>query len=104
MRARHAAPGGAFRRFVMRAATSVVVGLLVLLHLGFFALEAVLWERLEPARKALGFPVEADLPDNATAERRDAVREVTRQTGKVAANQGVSNLFLAAGLAWGLYR
>jgi putative membrane protein len=53
------------------------------LHTGFFVLEAVLWE--QPA----GLKVFRQTPEKAAI------------TAVLAKNQGVYNLFLAAGLIWG---
>jgi uncharacterized membrane protein len=74
----------------MRIAIKVFVGLLVAIHLGFFAIEAIFWEDCPPIRHNLGF-------------NRDDKTEVA-EVAKVAKNQGVSNAFLAAGLAWGLFK
>jgi putative membrane protein len=65
-------------------AASVVIGLVALLHLYFLVLEMFLWDK--PAgMKAFGLTPEA------------------AQSSKVlAANQGLYNGFLAAGLLWGL--
>lgn len=73
----------------MRVLLTVLIGLLVIAHLGFAAAEAILWEHCPEIRKNLGF------------ERHEAaeVHEVT----KVAKNQGLCNAFLAAGLAWGFW-
>jgi putative membrane protein len=65
---------------------SIAVGLVALLHLGFLVLEMFLWTR--PAgRRAFGLS-----------------RELAQQTAALAANQGLYNGFLAAGLLWGLLR
>jgi putative membrane protein len=65
-------------------AANVAVALVALLHLYFLVLEMFLWDR--PAgRRAFGHTVEA-----------------ARATKVLAANQGLYNGFLAAGLAWGL--
>jgi putative membrane protein len=71
----------------MKVLAQSVVGLLIFAHLLFFLLEAVLWRtRLaDKAREKLGF-----------------VGDQT-EVARFAINQGVSNLFLAAGLAWGLW-
>lgn len=68
----------------MSIAASVVIGLVALLHLYFLVLEMFLWDK--PAgMKAFGLTPEA------------------AQSSKVlAANQGLYNGFLAAGLLWGL--
>jgi putative membrane protein len=61
-----------------------LVVLVALLHVGFLVLEMVLWTRTQ-GRKVFGL-------DRAFAE----------QTRGLAANQGLYNGFLAAGLVWGL--
>lgn len=69
----------------MRMLADVLVGLVALLHLYFLVLEMFLWTR------PLGLKVFRNTPEKA-------------QTTKVlAANQGLYNGFLAAGLAWGLW-
>lgn len=68
----------------MSVLAGIAVGLVALLHAGFFVLEAFLWD------KPLGLRVFRLTPDFAKATRA------------LAANQGVYNAFLAAGLAWGL--
>ena len=68
----------------MRLVADIVVGLVAALHLYFLVLEMFLWTK--PAgRKAFG----------TTAEQAEA-------TKVLAANQGLYNGFLAAGLVWGL--
>ena len=69
----------------MRMLADVLVGLVALLHLYFLVLEMFLWTR------PLGLKVFRNTPEKA-------------ETTKVlAANQGLYNGFLVAGLAWGLY-
>ncbi|MFJ3788625.1 DUF1304 domain-containing protein [Kitasatospora sp. NPDC090091] len=68
----------------MRITADVLVGLVAALHAYFLVLEMFLWERA-PGRKLSGF---------------DA--ELARATAPLAANQGLYNGFLAAGLVWGL--
>ncbi|MBW5483929.1 DUF1304 domain-containing protein [Streptomyces bambusae] len=68
----------------MEIAANVLVGLVALLHLYILVLEMFLWQRA-PGRSLSGF---------------DA--ELARATAPLAANQGLYNGFLAAGLAWGL--
>ncbi|WP_395298446.1 DUF1304 domain-containing protein [Kitasatospora hibisci] len=68
----------------MRITADVLVGLVAALHAYFLVLEMFLWERA-PGRKLSGF-------DAALA----------RATAPLAANQGLYNGFLAAGLLWGL--
>ncbi|MEJ1096213.1 MULTISPECIES: DUF1304 domain-containing protein [unclassified Pseudoxanthomonas] len=62
----------------------ILVGLVALLHLYFLVLEMFLWTR------PLGLKTFRNTPDKA---------EVTRV---LAANQGLYNGFLAAGLIWGM--
>jgi len=61
------------------------VGLVALLHLWFLVLEMFLWDR------PLGLKTFRNSPDKAAITR------------VLAANQGLYNGFLAAGLLWGLY-
>ncbi|PBC76498.1 putative membrane protein [Streptomyces sp. TLI_235] len=68
----------------MHTVANVLVGLVAALHAYFLVLEMFLWER-PPGRKLSGF-------DAALA----------RATAPLAANQGLYNGFLAAGLVWGL--
>ncbi len=68
----------------MKRAATVLVGLVALEHLWIMILEMFLW-RTEYARKAF----------NTTAAFAEA-------TAAMAANQGLYNGFLAAGLVWGL--
>ena len=69
----------------MRSVFQLLIGVLILAHLGFFALETFMWEYAVEARANLGFT--------------GCQTEVAR----VVKNQGLSNGFLAAGLAWGLW-
>lgn len=68
----------------MRTTAEVLVGLVAALHAYILVLEMFLWEKA-PGRKLSGF-------DAAMA----------RATAPLAANQGLYNGFLAAGLIWGL--
>ena len=68
----------------MKTAAEVLVGLLAALHVYIMVMEMFLWER-KPGRELSGF---------------DA--ETARATAPLAANQGLYNGFLAAGLVWGL--
>lgn len=69
----------------MQAAANVVVGIVALIHCYIVVLEMVLWEK--PAGlKAFGLS-----------------KEFAAQTRVLAANQGLYNGFLAAGLLWGLW-
>ena len=69
-----------------RTLATVLVGLVALLHLYLLVLEMFLWTK--PAgRRAFG-----------------TTREVAEASKALAANQGLYNGFLAAGLLWGLSR
>lgn len=68
----------------MQTVANVLVGLVAALHAYIMVLEMFLWER-RPGRELSGF---------------DA--EMARASAPLAANQGLYNGFLAAGLAWGL--
>jgi len=63
---------------------NLLVGLVVLIHLYIVVLEMVLWD------KPFGRKVFGNTPEFATASK------------VLAANQGLYNGFLAAGLIWGL--
>lgn len=69
----------------MSIAANAVIALIALLHAWFLVLEMFLWTR-PSGRRAFGTTV-----------------EFAEQTRVLAANQGLYNGFLAAGLAWGLY-
>ena len=69
---------------MMSTIALVLIGLVALLHLYFLVLEMFLWTR------PLGLKTFRNTPEKA---------EVTRV---LAANQGLYNGFLAAGLLWGL--
>lgn len=69
----------------MRLLADTVLGLVALLHLWFLVLEMFLWD------KPLGLKTFRNSPEKA---------QVTKV---LAANQGLYNGFLAAGLLWGLY-
>lgn len=69
----------------MQALAGIAVGLVALLHVYFFVLEMFLWT------KPLGLKTFRNTPEKA---------ETTRV---LAANQGLYNGFLAAGLLWGLW-
>ena len=65
--------------------SSLVIGLIALLHVYILVLEMFLWDK--PAgRRAFGHS-----------------QETASQSKVLAANQGLYNGFLAAGLFWGLY-
>lgn len=68
----------------MSIAANLVIAVIALLHLYFLVLEMFLWDK--PAgRRAFGLTA-----------------EFAAQSKTLAANQGLYNGFLAAGLAWGL--
>ncbi|MFB7457069.1 MULTISPECIES: DUF1304 domain-containing protein [unclassified Streptomyces] len=68
----------------METTTNVLVALVAALHVYILVLEMFLWEK-KPGRSLSGF---------------DA--SLARTTAPLAANQGLYNGFLAAGLLWGL--
>lgn len=68
----------------MGLAANVVVGAIALLHVYFLVLEMFLWD------KPAGMRAFGQTPESAKA------------TKVLAANQGLYNGFLAAGLVWGL--
>lgn len=68
----------------MTTAANIVIAVIAVLHVGFLVLEMFLWNR--PAgRKIFGM-----------------TKEVSESSATLAANQGLYNGFLAAGLLWGL--
>jgi putative membrane protein len=68
----------------MSVAANIVIAVIALLHLWFLVLEMFLWTK--PAgRRAFGLTA-----------------EFAEQSKALAANQGLYNGFLAAGLVWGL--
>ena len=69
----------------MRLAADVVVALVALLHVWFLVLEMFLWD------KPLGLKTFRQTPEHAAISKT------------LAANQGLYNGFLAAGLIWGLW-
>ena len=69
----------------MTLAASILVGLVALLHVYFLVLEMFLWDKPK-GMKTFGLT-----PEKAAI------------TKSLAANQGLYNGFLAAGLAWGLF-
>ncbi|MBK9966631.1 MAG: DUF1304 domain-containing protein [Holophagales bacterium] len=69
----------------MNVAADVLVAIVALLHLGFLVLEMFLWTK-PVGRRVFGLP-----PDFMVA------------SASLAANQGLYNGFLAAGLVWGLF-
>ncbi|NHQ84009.1 DUF1304 domain-containing protein [Chromobacterium vaccinii] len=70
----------------MSLAANLVIALVALLHVYFLILEMFLWD------KPLGMKTFRLTPERA------------RDTKVLAANQGLYNGFLAAGLAWGLWQ
>ena len=69
----------------MEFAANIVVGFVGILHIYILVLEMFLWTKPR-GRKAFGL-----------------TKEMAEQTKVLAANQGLYNGFLAAGLLWGLY-
>ncbi|MDE3210813.1 MAG: DUF1304 domain-containing protein [Pseudomonadota bacterium] len=69
----------------MTIAANLIIALIALLHLWFLVLEMFLWAQ-PSGRRAFGL-----------------TPEFAEQTKALAANQGLYNGFLAAGLLWGLY-
>src|ERR1051326_8589183 len=69
---------------IMSLVAEVFVAFVALLHVGFFVLESLLWT------KPIGRRVFGLTPEKA------------QDSAALAANQGVYNLFVAAGLIWGL--
>jgi putative membrane protein len=69
----------------MTTAANVLIALIALLHVWFLVLEMFLWTR-PSGRKAFG-----------------TRPEFAEQSRALAANQGLYNGFLAAGLLWGLW-
>jgi len=69
----------------MTTAANIAIGLVALLHAWFLILEMVLWDR-PFGRRVFGMT-----PEFAAASKT------------LAANQGLYNGFLAAGLVWGLW-
>ena len=70
----------------MSFVANALVVLVAVLHLGFLVLEMFLWETPR------GHKIFRNSPDKAA------------MTAVLAKNQGLYNGFLAAGLAWGLFR
>ena len=68
----------------MNLVANILVVLVAILHLGFLALEMFLWDR-PFGRKTFGM-----------------TPEYSKASATLAANQGLYNGFLAAGLIWGL--
>jgi putative membrane protein len=68
----------------LKTAADIMIGLVALLHLYFMVLEMFLWD------KPFGRKIFKSTPEFAAASKT------------LAANQGLYNGFLAAGLVWGL--
>jgi putative membrane protein len=68
----------------MNVVADIAVGAVAALHLGFLVLEMFLWTR-PVGQRVFGLP-----------------RDVMTSSAALAANQGLYNGFLAAGLVWGL--
>ena len=69
----------------MNIIVNIITGIVALLHIGFLALEMFLWDK--PAGRNVFHTTE----------------EFATQSKTLAANQGLYNGFLAAGLIWGLF-
>jgi putative membrane protein len=70
---------------MLSTATTIVIALIALLHVYILVLEMFLWDRPK-GRKAFGL-----------------TQEFATATKTLAANQGLYNGFLAAGLFWGMW-
>jgi|SRR5687768_13018163 putative membrane protein len=68
----------------MTTLAKILIGIVALLHLGFLALEMFFWDH-PVGRKRFGMTA-----------------EYSKASATLAANQGLYNGFLAAGLVWGL--
>ena len=68
----------------MATLTILAIGLVALLHIAFFVLESILWTK-PFGRRMFGL-----------------TKERAADTASLALNQGLYNLFLAAGLIWGI--
>lgn len=68
----------------MATSTVVAIAIVALLHVGFFVLESILWTK-PFGRRTFGL-----------------TKERAADTASLALNQGLYNLFLAAGLVWGI--
>jgi len=69
----------------MTTLANILIGIVALLHLGFLYLEMFLWDK----------------PTGRRVFR--TTEEVARQSKTLAANQGLYNGFLAAGLVWSFF-
>jgi len=68
----------------MGTLTLVAIGIVAFLHIAFFVLESILWTK-PFGRRTFGL-----------------TKERAADTAQLALNQGFYNLFLAAGLIWGI--
>ena len=68
----------------MNLIANIIIGLVALLHVGFLILEMFLWDHPFGRRRFRMTP------------------EYSKASASLAANQGLYNGFLAAGLVWGL--
>jgi len=74
----------------MLSIANALIAIIALLHVGFLVLEMFLWT------KPVGLKIfQKDTPENERAAK-------ARDSAVLAANQGLYNGFLAAGLFWGL--
>ncbi len=69
----------------MNTIINIITGFTAFLHIGFLVIEMILWNK--PAGRKI-FHTTSDF---------------AQQTGALAANQGLYNGFLAAGLIWGIF-
>jgi putative membrane protein len=69
----------------MTTLTNIMIAIVAVLHLGFLVLEMFLWDH------------------QFGRERFKMTPEYSRASASLAANQGLYNGFLAAGLIWGLW-
>lgn len=69
----------------MNTAANIVIGIIAVVHVGFLFLETFLWTQ------PFGL------------KTFNMTQEVANSSAALAANQGLYNGFLAAGLVWGLY-
>lgn len=68
----------------MQGIANIIIGVVAALHIGFLVLEMFLWQT-PFGRKTFGL-----------------TKEFAAESAKLAANQGLYNGFLSAGLIWGL--
>jgi putative membrane protein len=73
-----------YKEIKMTVVASIVIGFVALLHVGFLVLEMFLWDH-PVGRKTFGM-----------------TSEYSKASASLAANQGLYNGFLAAGLVWSL--